>query len=108
MRPGWTTGSPVAPWPERSSTWLLLRMKNVPFRRTRQPRVPEQQMVRLGLVVRSVAFPPLVPKRMGSDWAAAVLLAYSTTTVAPPETAGSACDVAVMLTGSGLGIMIGE
>ena len=77
-------GSPIVPWPDLSRTWLLLRMKNVPLRLTRLPRVPEQHVIVLPLVVLSVELPPLVPNLMGINWEVWLSLGYTTVKLALP------------------------
>src|SRR5437867_1235537 len=60
-RPGWSVSSPGLAWPERASTWLLLRMHSTPSRSTSEPSVPEQQNRRLW----SLMLPPDVPILIG-------------------------------------------
>src|SRR5260370_16297239 len=76
--------SAIVPWPDLSRTWLLLRMKNVPPRLTRLPKVPEQHVVVLPLVVLSVELPPLVPNLMGINWEVWLSLGYTTVKLALP------------------------
>src|SRR5579862_805122 len=81
----------------------------MPARSTSDPRVPEQHVMVVPLLVRSRLLPPEVPSLMGSDcicWLAAPA-GWPMVTRALADLLGSACEIAFTFTVGGVGSVAG-